>query len=128
MATWQTRWESAKDFWEAAQLLHDGRHANSSATSAIMAAIAANDAICLRLSGRHPDGQSHTEAVAYLQEACQRSGMAEEGRERCRQLMGVLRHKNAAQYNSGPLTSETIERIMKQVERFMPWAESVLGR
>lgn len=108
--------------------MHDGRHSNSAATNAILAAIAANDAICLRLSGRRPDGQSHTEAVAYLQDACRRSGLSAEGRERCRQLMGVLRHKNAAQYNSGPLTGETVDRIMKQVERFLAWAEGLLQR
>ncbi len=127
MATWQTRWQAAQGFWEAAELLHDGRHTAQAAANAILAAIAANDAICLKLGRAQPRNQSHVEAARDLQAACRGTGFEQEAAERSRQLVEILRHKNAAQYNSAPLTADVVERIMTQAGRLIAWAKTVLA-
>jgi HEPN domain-containing protein len=39
----------------------------------------------------------------------------------------VLQQKNASQYHGALLSAETAERVVKQAERFIEWAEKVLA-
>ena len=59
MATWQDRWRDAQGFWDLARAGYDpeSRYSNPAASNALMAVIAANDAVCLRLSRRQPKGE-----------------------------------------------------------------------
>jgi hypothetical protein len=57
-------------FWEVAQTSDDSSHGNQAASNAILAAIAANDALCMHLAGLQPKGESHVEAARVLQAAC----------------------------------------------------------
>ena len=127
MATWQTRWKAARDFWDLAELAHDGQHDSQVATNAILAAIAANDAICMRLGRSQPKNQSHTEAVRDLTAACRGTRFERAAAEHGRQLLALLRHKSAAQYNTSPLTADAVERILTQSKRFIEWAETVIA-
>jgi hypothetical protein len=127
MATWQTRGQAARGFWDVAELAHGGQHVNQAAANAILAVIAANDAICMKLGRPQPKNQSHAEAARDLQAACRGTGFEREAAERSRQLVEILRHKNAAQYNSSPLTRDVAERIMTQAGRFIAWAETVVA-
>jgi len=127
MATWQARRQAAQGFWDAAELIHDGRHVTQAAANAILAVIAANDAICMKLGRPQPRNQSHVEAARDLRAACRGTAFEQEAADRSRQLAEILRHKSAAQYNSSPLTAEVVERIMTQARRFITWAETVLA-
>lgn len=128
MATWQDRWRDAQGFWELAEAGYEpkSRYGNPVASNAIMALIAANDAICLRLGHRQPKGESHTEASDFLKDACRGTQWEQDAAEKARQLLEVLRQKNVAQYLGKPLSPGKVSRIMKQVERFLEWTEGVL--
>jgi len=108
-------------------LARDGRHGSQAAANAILAAIAANDAVCMRLGRPQPKNQSHTEAVRDLTAACRGTAFERAAAEHGRQLLAILRHKNAAQYNSSPLTADMVERILAQSGRFIEWAETVIA-
>lgn len=122
------RWRDARGFWDLAQAGYDpkSRYGNPAASNAIMAVIAANDAICLHLVRTQPKGESHIQAAASLKEACRGKVWEKEASERSRQLLELLRHKNEAQYLGKPLSSERISKIMRQAERFVEWAASIL--
>ena len=128
MATWQDRWRDAQGFWELSQAAYDpeSRYANPAASNAMLAVIAANDAVCLRLGRRQSKGESHTEAAEYLKLACKGTPWEEDARDKSRQLVEMLRQKTAAQYLGKPLGADRVEKIMKQAERFMEWVEDLL--
>jgi len=130
MATWQDRWRDAQGFWDLAQAGYDpsSGHANPAVSNAIMAVIAANDAICIHLTRRQPKPESHIQAAELLREACKGKVWEEAASERSRQLLELLRQKNEAQYLGKPLPAERVAKIMKQAERFLEWAASVLPR
>jgi hypothetical protein len=125
MATWEERLSDARGFWEVAEAANDREHANQAAANAILAAIAANDAVCLRLRGLRPQGESHIEAVQVLRDVCGGTSWGREAPRRARQLLEVLRHKTAAQYGGRRLPAEQVSRIMHQTERFIAWAQQV---
>lgn len=128
MATWQDRWRDAQDFWDLAQAGYDpaSRYSNPAAGNALMAVIAANDAVCLRLSRRQPRGDSHAEAADFLKRACKGTTWEKDASDRSRQLLAMLQQKTAVQYLGRPLPADRIATIMKQAERFIEWADSVL--
>ncbi|MBM3474083.1 MAG: hypothetical protein FJX75_12510 [Armatimonadetes bacterium] len=129
MATWQDRWRDAGGFWDLAHAGYDpkSRFGNPAASNAIMAVIAANDAVCLRLGRRQPKGDSHTEAAMVLTEACRGTEWESEASDRCRQLREMLAQRTAVQYLGKPLPAGKLDRLMKQAERFMDWARGVLA-
>jgi hypothetical protein len=128
MATWQDRWRDAKGFWELAEAGYDpkSRYSNPAASNAIMAVIAANDAICMHLTRRQPKGESHIQATDLLKEACKGKVWEKEASEKSRQLLELLRQKNEAQYLGKPLAADRVATIMKQAERFIDWAATIL--
>lgn len=128
MATWHDRWRDAKAFWDLAKAGYDpeSRYGNPAASNALMAVIAANDAICLHLGHRQPKGESHADAAKDLREACKGTPWEKEASEKARQLLRMLRQKTAVQYLGKPLPGDTIAMIMKQAQRFMQWAADIL--
>ncbi|MBU0608127.1 MAG: HEPN domain-containing protein [Armatimonadetes bacterium] len=127
MATWQDYLAEARRFREAAEIVYDPQHVNQALSSIILAAIAANDALCLALMGAVPGGDSHARAAREMQEACKGTRHEAEAARRARQLAEVLEHKTAVQYRGQPVRPETAERLMKQAQRFMDWVEDVLA-
>jgi hypothetical protein len=129
MASWEDRWRDAQGFWDLAEAGYAPRssHGNPAAGNAIMAAIAANDAICLRLGRRQPRGDSHTQAAELLQEACRGTEWENDASDKARQLREMLRLKTAVQYLGRPLAADKLDNLMKQAERFMDWARGVLA-
>ena len=125
MATWEERLSDAQGFWDVAGAADDREHPNQAAANAILAAIAANDAVCLRLKGACPTGESHTEAARILRQFCQGTPWEGEAPRRARQLADVLRHKTAAQYAGRRLSTDLVRRIMHQAARFIAWAVRV---
>jgi HEPN domain-containing protein len=126
LSTWRDRLRDARNFWEVAEAAHDPEHTNQAAGNAVLAVVAANDAVCLFLGRRKPGGQSHTEAARVLQEVCRGTKWEQDAAQRSRQLAELLRQKNAAQYGGRPFTAEEADRVMRQSERFLDWAERLL--
>jgi hypothetical protein len=124
--SWEGRLRDARSFWEVAEAAHDPDHGNQAASNAILAAIAANDAVCLCLGERRASGDSHLEAAAVLQQVCQGTPWEQEAALKSKQLLEVIQHKEAAQYTGRRLRPEEVDRIMKQVERFLAWAQEIL--
>ena len=126
MANWRDRLTDAQSFWDVAEAARDSEHTNQAASNAILGAIAANDAVCLFLGQSQPSGDSHTEAAVFLREACKNTRWEEESGPKAQQLLNLVRQKSAAQYHGSVFTIDETDRVMKQAERFIRWAESVL--
>lgn len=128
MATWQDRWRDAKGFWNLAERAYDpdSPYGNPAASNAIMAVIAANDAICIHLIRRQPKGESHIEAADLLKQACKGKAWEKEAADKSKQLLELLCQKNEAQYLGKPLSRDRVSKIMKQAERFIDWTATVL--
>jgi hypothetical protein len=105
----------------------DADHGNQAASNAILAIIAANDAICMCLAQRKPSGAAHEQASRMLQEVCRGTRWEAEASVKARQLLEVVRQKSTAQYNGVPLAPDVVARIIKQTHRFVIWAEDVVG-
>jgi hypothetical protein len=129
MSAWHDRWRDAEGFWDLAQAGYDpkSRFGNPAASNAILAVIAANDALCLRLGRRQPKGDSHTEAAAFLQQACRGTEWESEASGKCRQLREMLAQKTAVQYLGKPLLADRLRRLMNHAESFIDWARGVLA-
>jgi hypothetical protein len=125
MPPWQTRLRDARDFRTVAGVVADPKHGNQAASNAILGAIAANDAICLRLGRPQPAGESHIVAVEALTEACRGTQWEAEARQRRQQLAAALRLKADAHYSGRLLTVSEVARALRQAERFIDWAEKV---
>lgn len=127
MATWQDYLTECRRFREAAEAVYGPQHLNQGLSSAILAVIAANDALCLALIGIVPGGDSHARATREMQAACKGTRHEAEAAKRARQLAEILEHKTTVQYRGQPLRPETADRVMKQAERFIDWVEDVLA-
>jgi hypothetical protein len=128
MATWQDRWRDVEGFWRLAETGYDRKpgYANPAASNALLAVIAANDAVCRHLGRRQPKGESHIQAADYLKSACKGTQWEKEASEKSRQALAMPRQKTAVQYLGRPLPADRIETLMKQAERFLECARSVL--
>ena len=127
MASWRGFWKEGRKFWEVAEATHDSSHTSQAASSAILAAIAYNDAICLLLARRKPQGDSHTAAAGVLRDACRGTQWEREAPEQCKRLTYLVEQKSTAQYHGRPLPPDDAETIMKQTKRFVEWAEELLS-
>ena len=99
----------------------DGDEArNVAAGNAVLAAIAASDALtCLRL-GRHSRGQAHQEATALLRTI--RPG----GAGMAKDLHTVLGVKDAAHYGSVFVSAATLKSTLRAAIRLVEAAENAL--
>ena len=127
MAAWQGFLMEARRFWDVAELANDPEHVNQAVSNAILAAITANDAVCLFLIDERPGGQSHAEAARVLQRACRGTQWEAESAQRSRQLADILQQKTASQYQGKALSQDAADRVMKQAQWFLEWAEGVLS-
>lgn len=127
MPSWEAFLREARKFREVAREFDRPGYANQAVSNAVHAVIAANDAVCLRLINERPGGDNHSDAARVLLRACRGTTWESEASHRGQQLTQVLQQKNAAQYHGVLLSAETAERVMKQAERFIEWAEKVLA-
>ncbi|MCE5238480.1 hypothetical protein LLH23_08305 [bacterium] len=126
MATWKDYWRQATLFWEVAESVHDAPHANQAASNAILAAIAANDALCLYLGGRRARADDHASAVALLRQITSKTEHSRAAAGHAEKLAAILQMKNEVQYYGAPITPAQAGRVMKQVRRLLDWVQSVL--
>jgi HEPN domain-containing protein len=127
MPRWEEFLKEARKFREVAREFDRPGYANQAVSNAVHAVIAANDAICLRLINERPGGENHSEAVRVLTRACKGTPWEPEASQRGQQLTQVLQQKNASQYYGTVLPAAVAERVMKQADRFIEWAETVLA-
>jgi hypothetical protein len=91
---------------------------NVAAGNAVLAAIAASDALtCLRL-GRHSRGQAHQEATALLRT------IRPDGPRLARDLATVLGVKDAAHYGSVFISAATLKTTLRAAGRLVDAAET----
>ena len=127
MATWQDYLRESRRFRDSAEVVFDPQHLNQGLSHIILAAIAANDALCLALVGIVPGGDSHARATREMQAACKGTRHEGEAAKRARQLAEILEHKTAVQYRGQLTRPETADRVMKQAQRFIDWVEDLLA-
>jgi hypothetical protein len=93
---------------------------NVAAGNAVLAAIAASDALtCLRL-GRHSRGQDHTEATAMLKT------IRPDGAALAKDLSTALGVKDAAHYGSVFVSAATLKSTLRAAGRLVDAAETAL--
>ena len=126
MATWQDFLREALRFWDIAEMADGPGYRSQAVSNAVLATIAANDALCLFQIGERAQGQSHTEATRVLKRACRGTPLEPEATRRVQQLTEVLRQKTPAQYYGQQVSPDTAQRVMKQAERFIRWVEQAL--
>jgi len=93
---------------------------NVAAGNAVLAAIAASDALtCLRL-GRHSRGQAHQEATALLRT------IRPDGPRLAKDLSTALSAKDAAHYGSVFVSAATLRTTLRAATRLVEAAETAL--
>ena len=126
MATWQDYHREARRFWDVARAVDGPGYHSQAVSNAVLAVIAANDALCLFRIGERAQGDSHTEAAAVLTRACQGTALAVQLPRRVRQLTEVIEQKSASQYYGKQVSPDTAARVMRQAERFVEWVRATL--
>lgn len=95
---------------------------NVAAGNAVLAAIAASDALtCLHL-GRHSRGQGHQEATALVRT------ITPDGAKLARDLHTVLGVKDSAHYGSVFLSPATLKTTVRVATRLVEAAENAINR
>lgn len=102
----------------ARQDTEEGR--NVAAGNAVLAAIAASDALTCHRLGRHSRGQTHQEATALLRTV--RPG----GANLARDLTTALGVKDAAHYGSIFVSATTLKSTLRAAGRLVDAAETAL--
>lgn len=113
------RLEQAKAFAELAELdpfASDGPTRSAAVSNAVLAGIAAADAICCRRLGRHAAGNDHQQALDLLDQA------GELGMSARKQLATLLSAKNKAQYEQVDPTVTEAKRVMRAMHRILELA------
>jgi hypothetical protein len=120
----RVRAESARRFLETAretQTLH-ADWTDVMASNAVLAGIAASDAICGRVLKVASSGEDHGQAVALLRTA------TPEGPAYAKELRRLVEIKTAAQYSPATTSSEVATRSLVWAERLVQAMEAVLTR
>lgn len=113
----------AQEHLEAAQLALASKKPDSTIGLAILAAISANDALCLHLGGERNASQSHQDAIALLE----RVGPAGPDLENAvRKFSRILGLKNNLQYSPRRYTEAEAAQVLQDAERFLSFARAHL--
>lgn len=126
MATWQDYLTQARRFWDVAQAVDAPGYHSQAVSNAVLAVIAANDALCLFRIGERARSDSHAEAITALKKACQGIALERQVAQRVRQLTDVLQQKSPSQYYGQQVHPDTTQRVMTQARRFIEWVEEIL--
>jgi len=124
------RLRHAEAFLATAQLVatQDGKpgdpdYNHVAAGVAVLAAVAASDALCCKLLGERSLGQDHRQAIAILEEVRYGAGSpaAQQGRahELGRALAVALDVKDESHYGTGLLGGEQVLRVMRAAEKLV---------
>ncbi len=123
----RTRATHARAYLEVAKLVRsdagkpeDLNFNHVAAGNAVLAAIAASDALCCRLLGERSRGQDHRDAVALLEQVRFGSGTdetkARRGRELARALATALDLKDDSHYGTLMIGAAELRRLMRAAD------------
>jgi hypothetical protein len=119
------RYTVARNYLELAELKASDELAfahNAAAGNAVLASIAASDAICCIRIHRYSVGDDHTAAVDLLREA------KPEGPRAANDLARVLAVKDQVHYSGDPLAPSRMQSVLRSTRRLVGLAEELLGR
>lgn len=117
----KTRLQDAREFLELASLKvdDDSRAAHKAAVAnAVLAGIAAADAVCCVRLGRRSTSSNHDDAVRLL--APVDTGLA-------RHLATLIEVKNPSQYGTSLLNKDKVTRAMRAASELVSAAERIVG-
>lgn len=110
----------AQEFLDAASSAQDAGQHSAAASSAVIAAINAKDAICIALTGRTGKSEDHRVATVELRAA------GPSGAECASDLDRLLRIKSRVQYQSVETSSADGARAVERARRVVAAAEVLL--
>lgn len=113
------RHDQAKAFAEVAELdplSDDGPTRSAAESNAVLAGIAAGDAICCRRLGRHSAANDHQQALAMLEKA------GDVGKAARSHLETLLSIKNKAQYEEVDPTATETKRAIRAMRSLLELA------
>ena len=109
------------DVAEQADLAESDEGRNVAAGNAVLAAIAAADALCCLRLGRHARGQSHQEATTLLRT------IRPDGSTLAKDLATVLGVKDAAHYGTVFVSRTVLRSTLRAAMRLVTAAESAIA-
>lgn len=108
------------DVADQAALAESDEGRNVAAGNAVLAAIAAADALCCLRLGRHARGQAHQEATALLKTS------RPDGAALAKDLTTVLGVKDAAHYGTVFVSATVLRSTMRATTRIVEAAEAAV--
>ena len=108
------------DVADGADLVESDEGRNVAAGNAVLAAIAAADALCCLRLGRHARGRDHQEATALLRST------RPDGSALAKDLAAVLRVKDAAHYGTVFVSPTVLRSTLRATTRLVSAAETAL--
>ena len=132
----RTRAAHARAYLETARLVRseadkpdDVNFNHVAAGNAVLAAIAASDALCCKLLGERSRGQDHREAVGLLEQVRFGDGtaaaQARRARDLARALATALDLKDDSHYGTLMIGGTELRRLIRAAEALVAAAESV---
>lgn len=109
------------DMAEQAAAMDTEEARNVAAGNAVLAAVAAADALCCLRLGRYSRGQAHHEAAALLRT------ITPGGTRLARDLTTVLAVKDSAHYGTVFLAATTVKNVLRAATRLLEAAEDTLA-
>ena len=114
--------EKAIQFLEQARSGLDANRNDATLLDAIHAAISAADASTIALGGVRSTDPDHQRVADLLEEIA-----GSEGRERARQLRGLLARKNSVEYESKKASAKDARDGVERAGRIVEWARELLA-
>ncbi len=125
----QQRMERAREFLEVAELVVDEKdqdaspvYASSAASLAILAGIAASDAVCCKALQERSRSQSHRDAEQLLVQ------ITPGGKKAAEDLRELLNLKDKAQYGFLKMSVPEVRKVMRRANRLLDFGAEVLTR
>lgn len=94
---------------------------NAAAGNAVLAAVAASDAICCLKLGKYHTGEDHRGATRLLGQ------VRPDGQDMSRQLAKVLAVKDQVHYSGDPLPESRMRSVLRSTARLVETAERMLA-
>lgn len=116
-------WRRAQHHLLSAKEAAEKGRLDTAALLGIRAAMAANDALCVKALGERSASPNHFDAADLLKLV-----RIAEAAEKSRQLRQIILEKNRAEYEDRPMTQSDAERLLVQVERFVQWVERIFSK
>lgn len=89
---------------------------------AIHAGISAADTALIGMAGRRSTSQNHGDVIDMLQESVEEFTAAQR-----RQLVGLVKMKNAVAYEQRPLSEVEAKRLVDHAQRLVKWSGNLLS-